>query len=211
MTTTTPHDDDNVADHANPTEEQFELEQSEEQPSAEEAAEEEEIEDRPLGELQTVGLPSAGIRPAISDASGGFSQRFIQVRYAITDNSLRTSSNLPQAKHLRVKLPGALVQWCGGVWVAVSGENVFVDVFARNDQDGRHGRKTGDVWRWIKVKPSGEFAMGLSRPYTKSMSDGVLVRDYKIAAFKLVVPFVSDAEAAERGAVPPTTPHPMVT
>jgi hypothetical protein len=177
----------------------------------EEAPEEEEIEDRPLEELRTVGLPSVGISPAANDASGGFNQRVIHVRYAITDNSLRTSPNLPEAKHLRIKLPSALVQWCGGVWVAVSGEDVYVDVFARNDQVGRNGRKAGDVWRWIKVKPNGEFAMGISRPYTKSMSDGVLVRDYDTAAFKLTVPFLSVADAADSVAVAAATHRPMST
>lgn len=176
-------------------EEHSEEEQAEEEQPEEGAAElpEEELPDE---ELLVAEIPRANVSGA--DNARNFTQRHISIRWGIADNPDRGSPNLPEPKHLTIKLPDALAKLFPGVWVAHKGEDILIDFFARNDQDGRSGRKIGDPWRWIKIKSSGEIAMGISRPYTKSRCDGVLVRDYKVGAFKLAVPLVPDAGVGER-------------
>src|SRR5438874_3494994 len=49
----------------------------------------------------------------------------------------------------------------------------------------------------FRSKDNGEIAFGISRPYKKSISEGELVRDYKIGAFKLAVPLVPGARSEE--------------
>ena len=135
-------------------------------------------------------------RAGIPSNASGFSQRRIDVRWGLTDNSTRASRLCPEAKHLTVRLPDALVRLFTGVWVAEGDDGeVYIDFFARSHQDDRSGYK-GGAWRWIKIKPSGEFAMAISRPYTKSRCDGVLVRDFDLGAFMLDVPLDPEAETA---------------
>jgi hypothetical protein len=217
MTTETklpPSDDEgNPADEVRPAEELSVEEPSEEEPSEEESSEEEPSEDEPseeepseeelpvvdelpVGELLVEEMPRAGIPPA--NNAGNFTQRRIPIRYGIADNPDRGSRNIPEPKHLVIKLPDALARLFPGAWVAEKDGEVFIDFFARNDQDSRTGYKIGDAWRWIKVKPNGEIAMGISRSYTKSRSDGELVRDYRVGAFKLTVPLVPHAGTPER-------------
>lgn len=151
------------------------------------AEDEEPVENLPAEELPVEELVKE--RPPAPASDGrSFMQRRIPIRYAVTANPDRGSQNLPEPKHLRIKLPEVLAQLFPGVWAAVRGEEVFIDFFARNDQDDRKGGKVGDPWRWIKIKDNGEIALGISRPYTKSISDGALIRDYKVGAFKLAVP-----------------------
>ncbi len=193
-----------------PEQEQPEEGQREAGESAEEEEEEEEEEqpddDPSEEELPTTELPDAeplvanrpGARPHSADnASGSSYQREIPIRYGISGNSTRGSRNLPEPKHLTIKLPDVMARFFGGVWVAAKGDDVFVDFFARNGQNDRTGHAPSDPWRWIKIKDSGEIAMAISRPYTKSRTDGELVRDYKVGAFKLAVPLELRAEVPE--------------
>jgi len=163
-------------------------EQQAEELSAEELDEEEEL---PTGELPDVE-PLVVNRPlarSLDAEIGGRSyQRSIPIRYGISDNSTRASRLHPDAKHLTIKLPDAVSRFFACVWVAVQGDEVFIDFYARNDQNDRTGHADRDPWRWIKIKDSGEIAMAINRSYTKSRCDGELVRDYKVGAFKLVVP-----------------------
>jgi hypothetical protein len=172
-----------------------EVNPAEDPPAEQDMPAEEDEEDLPAVDLPAVEPLVADIPLASNTRS--FPQRRIPIRYALTDNPDRGSRNLPEPKHLLIKLPEPF-QLFGCVWVAQKGEEVYFDFYARNDQDdARKGRKVGDPWRWIKVKANGEIAMGISRPYTKSMADGELVRDYGIGAFKITVPLVLGAGAGE--------------
>src|SRR5207247_2275524 len=86
-------DGGNPADEVNPAEEAADEEQSAEgaadEASAEASAEEGEIEDVTDEELQAVESPRADI--PLANHAGSF-QRVIPIRWALTDNSLRTSS-----------------------------------------------------------------------------------------------------------------------
>lgn len=174
---------------------QFGQEQPEEDQPEEDQSED--IEDEQ--ELSAVELPE--VEPLVPDApparllpsngAGGSYQRRLPIRYGISDNSTRGSSKHPEAKHLTIKLPEVVANFFAGVWVAVKGDVIYVDFFARNNQNDRTGRSANDPWRWIKIKDSGEIAMAINRGYTKSRTDGELVRDYVIGAFKLIVPLAS--------------------
>jgi hypothetical protein len=146
----------------------------------------------------TSGLPA--------NNAGVLNQHQIGIRYAITANPDRESRSLPQAKHLRIKLPKALSELFAGAWLATSGEDVLLDFFARNDQVGREGHKDGDPWKWMKIKPSGEIAYGISRSYTKPVSAGMLIRDYDLGVFKILIPFEPDAATAVIGVQQSTRP-----
>lgn len=137
-------------------------------------------------------------RVAIPGSAGSLNQRRIDVRWGVSDNATRTSRLRPDAKHLTVKLPDALVRLFTGVWVAEDEDigKVYIDFFARSLQDDRSGFK-GGAWRWIKIKPSGECAIAINRPYTKSRCDDVLVRDFDMGAFMLVVPLELSVTASE--------------
>jgi hypothetical protein len=176
-----------VSSDVSSEEKQPEQEQPEEkQPEDEQSEEEMPTVELPDVEPLVVDRPRARLLPA-DNASGSY-QRRIPIRYGISGNSTRGSRNLPEPKHLTIKLPDAVSHFFAGVWVAVKGDEVFLDFFARNDQNDRTGHAPSDPWRWIKIKDSGEIAMAISRPYTKSRTDGELVRDYRIGAFKLAVP-----------------------
>lgn len=124
-----------------------------------------------------------------------FTQRVITIRYSIANNPDRSSQRLPEPKHLLIGLPKVFSTLFSGAWVSEKDDDVFVDFFARNEQTDRTGHREGDPWRWIKIKDSGELAMGISRPYTKPRTNGQLVRDYRVGAFKLLVPRVLRAAA----------------
>jgi hypothetical protein len=174
----------------------------------------EEVEELPTAELPDVEPLVATRTPARlfpADNATGSYQRCIPIRYGISGNSTRGSRNLPEPKHLTIKLPDAVSHFFAGVWVAARRDEVFLDFYARNDQNDRTGHVPSDPWRWIKIKDSGEIAVGISRPYTKSRTDGELVRDYKIGAFKLTVPLVARAGAPEGVAEEQPAPRRMLS
>lgn len=189
------NDEGNVPDEGNDTGEE---------PAAEDDDDDDDfVEDAPTTELPDVAplvveRPRASIRAA--HHPDGSYQYCVPVKYGISGNSTRQSRLHPDAKHLTIILPEPMANFFAGVWVAVKGDEVFFDFFARNRQRDRTGHSPNDPWRLIKIKDSREVAMAINRPYTKSRSEGLLVRDIEVGAFKLVVPLVADGQATERAA-----------
>jgi hypothetical protein len=206
--------DDGNPDEVDPAEEEV---PEEEVPSAELSSEgepfeansdedesNEEPEDLPTTELVVSPLVKEEPRAAAfsANAVGGFDQRFMPIRYGLSDNGTRSSRKRPMSmsKHLTIKLPDGWSRIFQGVWIAQREEDAMIlSLFARSDQNGRDGYKSDCAWKWYKVKPSDEVAIGVSRCYTLSRLDDVLIHDYDVGAFRLHLPH--EPEPSDHGAV----------